>query len=66
MLDEEAQDVSSTKEEEERTGCTGWSIKAYELKEDDQQHLHSGGMLSLKSASFLYTFLDFFPFTWTF
>ena len=26
----------------------------------DMQHLHSGGMLSLKSASFLYTFLDLF------
>ena len=27
---------------------------------EDMQHLHSGGMLSLKSASFLYTFLDLF------
>ena len=27
---------------------------------EDMQHLHSGGMLSPKLASFLYTFLDFF------
>ena len=36
MLDEEAQDVSSTKEEEKRTGCIGGGVKAYELKKDYQ------------------------------
>ena len=68
MLDEEAQDGSSTKEEEKRAECIGRSFRAHGLKggwskfwlHGDMQHLHSGGMLSPKFSSLLYTFLDFF------